>query len=769
MAKLVFTEEEKNRLKELVNHYEDEDRDVRDRQIRTWRRLKLLWGGFQKVWYSEVAHDWRIWDEQQASDVNSQDYYDKPINVFRAYLESIIAALSTVIPPIKCYPDDADNPLDVSTAKAGDKIAELISRHNDVSLLWLHALYIYCTEGMVACYNYSDEDDKYGTYEKDNYEDVEEMRESSICPRCGATMDGAEAASFYNGLSDEYDPSDEDITIQNLINQDKKLCPECLMAVDPTVTQEPITVSRMVGKTKHAKTRQCMEVYGGLYVKVANYAKKQSETPYLGFSYETNFVFARDRYPDIRDKIASGTGGSDEPYARWGRSNPQYQGEIPRDTVTCRNYWIRPEAFEYFEDKEEAKKFKKKLPNGAKIVLVDDEFAEACNESLDDHWTLTHNPLADFLNHDPIGLLLTSIQEITNDLVSLTLQTIEHGIPQTFADPQVLNFKAYSQMETVPGGIYPATPKSGKSVGDGFYEVKTSTLSAEVLPFANKMQEFGQLVSGAMPSLFGGQIGGSGTASEYSMSRAQSLQRLQSTWKMFTVWWKTIFGKVIPAYIKTVQEDEKIVKRNEFGNFVNILIRKAELEGKIGSVEIEANENLPMTWNQRRDMITKMLEANNPQILSMLAQPENLPLIWESIGISDFYVPGEDDRNKQYAEIKQLLNSEPLVMPLAPEAELMAMETGVEAQPMEEPSVEVDPIIDNHMIEFEICRKWAVSEAGQLAKVDNPLGYKNVLLHAMQHKMFMQQAMMEAGAAPLGSPKEDTEAPIGESNVKSAV
>ena len=40
-------------------------------------------------------------------------------------LNQLLLLLSVTVPPITCYPDDADNPLDVTTAKAGDKIAEL--------------------------------------------------------------------------------------------------------------------------------------------------------------------------------------------------------------------------------------------------------------------------------------------------------------------------------------------------------------------------------------------------------------------------------------------------------------------------------------------------------------------------------------------------------------------------------------------------------------------------------------------------------------------
>jgi hypothetical protein len=327
-------------------------------------------------------------------------------------------------------------------------------------------------------------------------------------------------------------------------------------------------------------------------------------------------------------------------------------------------------------------------------------------------------------------------------------------------------------MEVLPGGVYPATPRAGKSVQEGFYEVRTATLSGEILPFGQNVQQLGQLVSGALPSLFGGQMSESRTASEYSMSRAQALQRLQNTWKVFTVWWKQIFGKVIPAYIKDVKEDEKDVQRDAHGNFVNVFVRKAELEGRLGKIELDASENLPMTWNQRKDTVMKLLELGNPDILQILGAPENLPLIREAIGLNEFYVPGEDDRTKQYDEINKLLNSQPLMIPPDPMMEQQAMMMGQQLEPQMEPSVPIDPDIDNHQIEFEICRAWLVSEAGRLAKEENPEGYQNVLLHARWHLQIMQMQMMQQqaqGAPPNEKPNESTTAPIqGESDVRSS-
>lgn len=739
--KKVIPEDVKRLLKQVADHFDQEDRPARERQLRTWRRLKLVWEGFQRTWYSEVAHDWRIWDENITDSDNDQSYYDKPINVFRAYLESIIAALSITVPSIKCYPDDADNPLDLSTAKAGDKIADLIYRHNDAPLLWLHALFIFCTEGMTACYSYPKEDEEYGTYIKNDYEETTE--ESYVCPNCHANVPDE---IMSNREMDEYMPDDDDIISHDLIGEEGPLCPECLALLDPALQKSPLIVTRLVGTTKMPKSRICTEVYGGLYVKVPNYAMKQRDIPYLHFNYETHYSNVVDRYEELEGKFGPGKpssgSGPHDAYEQWARLSPQYHGEYPTGTVTVRNCWQRASSFHVLPS-EDAKKLKKLYPDGVKIIIVNDCFADAEGECLDDCWTLTVNPLSDYIHHDPLGLLLTSIQDVTNDLVSLILQTIEHGIPQTFADPAVLNFEKYKQTEVIPGGIFPAKPQTGKTVGEAFHEVKTATLSQEVLPFFAKIQELGQIISGALPSLFGGQVSGSRTASEYSMSRAQALQRLQNNWKIFTMWWKAIYGKVIPMYIKEVQEDERNVELDDQGRFINVFIRKAEIEGKIGRIELEANENLPLTWSQKKDTYMQLLENQNPKVQETISSPENIQMLADAIGLADFTVPGADDRQKQYEEIQQLINSEPITIPPDPIAvEFAAMQGAPPPTEMEVPSVEIDPDVDNHDIEADICRRYLVSAAGRQLKLDNPMGYKNILLHMKAHMEQIQMSMM---------------------------
>jgi hypothetical protein len=802
-----YNEDIEQLLKTVYDSCSEEDQAVRERQLREWRRFKLLWEGFNQIWFSSVAHDWRVWDETEVQD-NDQAYYDKPMNVFKAYLESIIAALSVTVPPVKCFPDDATNTLDIATARAGDKIGQLVYRHNNVPLLWLHALFIYCTEGMVACRNYSHESKDYGFYTEHQYEDVEEEHKLTTCSSCGYTINdealGTSAAESIDADSlnqnpeqmpegqndpkawnqaknqeiDEFDPGLEDIDLHSQIFAGKELCPSCMAIMDPSISTEKFVTSRIVGSKTFPKSRIHLEAFGGLYVKVPNYARNQAKCPYLIFSREEDYSMVIEEYNHLYGnkklkrelKVTPGeTPGGYEEYAQWARLSPQYRGEYPLNVVTVNDAWIRPSRFNCLPNEEDVKKLKNLFPDGVRITVVNDVFAAACPEPLDDHWTLLENPLSDYVHFEPLGQSLTSVQDITNDLISLILQTIEHGIGQTFVDPAVVDLDAYEQTETVPGGIYPTKPQpSGSDIRSKFFEVRTATLSQEVMPFYQQVQSTGQLTSGALPSLFGGQIVGSETASVYSMSREQARQRQNNAWKMFTIWWKKIFSKVVPMYIDNVKEDERDVQTDNDGNFINVVIRKAELEGKIGKIELEANENLPLTWHQRQAIIEKLFNNPNPEIMKVLSAPENAPLIYEYLGLSDFYVPGEDDVIQQYDEIRLLLDSEPIA------DEVIDPMTG---QPVEDmvPSVEIDPINDNHEVGFRICRKWIISEEGRQAKQDNSGGYMNVLLHGKLHFMELQRMQAEAamaeqaqGAAPPKKPKEtDQEAPImGESNVE---
>jgi len=570
---------------------------------------------------------------------------------------------------------------------------------------------------------------------------------------------GAAGAEMNPGMSGGMPPQQAQI-----------YCPECDAPIDPSIEKTKVLLRRISHYEESPKSQIDIEVFGGLYVKIPIYARNQEEMPYLRYTYETHYSNVRKEYPHIRDKFSEGysSAGFGEPYEKWGRLSTQYLGDYPTNTLTCSHYWFRPETYYTLRDDDLTKELEELFPDGCCVTLIEDQFAGVTGAKLDDEWVITKNPLSDYVTFQPMGTKMIDVQDISNELLSLTLQTIEHGIPQTFADPNVLDFTAYGQTSVSPGMLYPAVPKGGKSMGDAFYEVKTATLSAEVLPFGQSVQSLGQLAVGALPSLFGGaDMSGSKTASQYSMSRNQAMQRLQNSWKMLTVFWKDIFTLAIPAYMECVTEDEKFVKKDPNGSFINVFIRKVELEGKIGSIELEGAENLPSTWMQKKDTIMQFLQAANPVVMQAMIDPINLPIIAESVGLGSLSLPGVDDRTKQYEEIGVLISSAPIMMP-APDP-MQMIEQGMDPtmmdpsmlMPQEMPSVEPEPEVDMHQVHIQICKSWLVGDAGRLAKIENPDGYRNVLLHFKMHKEMEQQEMMQQAMMGMPPPGPGAEGPEG--------
>lgn len=791
---LNLNDEEIKDLLSMRDHFWDEDTATRQSLLQKYRRLKLFWNNISNVWFDSVAHDWRVGNtfDDSISGSSDQAFYDQRINVFRAYLESIFAALSSLVPPVKAYPDDAENASDIETAKAASKIASLIYRHNEADMLWLHNLYIWGTEGLVCGYNYAKYDKKYGTYKLDTYKKVPEIHRVTTCPLCQFELNdelvteeqlqqeqliqqqqqllqqqeqqqlqqGQEQLEQELGSNESIEGQEPTVEqgleqaapVDPTMNQDMmggvmpgmEICPNCQQPMTPQSEVLHSVADKFISTEDIPKGRIHLESYGGLNVKIPLYARKQEECLYLFYCYETHYANAIEMYPDLHDKLNKKSSrrqsGSYDSYEQWARLSTEYKGEYPNNVVTIKSAWFKRSAYNILSE-DRSKHWKKKYPDGVSATFIDDLFACAKQEQLDEHWTLEYNPLADYLSNDPLGMLLTSVQEITNDLISLTKQTIEHGVGLTFVDPQVVDLNAYSQTEVVPGALIPTKSISGnKKIGDGFYEIKTATLSGEVMPFGEQIQSLGQLASGAIPSLFGGQIEGSETASQYSMSTNAAKSRLGNTWKTKCNWWKNYIGKGIYMYISIIETDERDVQAREDGSFINIVIKKAELSGKIGRIELAANENLPMNWAQKKDVIMQLLQTPNPNIVQMLMQPENLPILREAIGLDDFYVPGADDVEKQWAEISMLIESQPIP-------------TGDMLNPLM-PSVEIDDLVDTHPIHFEIVRKWAVSEVGQYYKYNLPDEYENVLLHGKMHLTALQNSQMAQGMSGEGNPDE---------------
>jgi hypothetical protein len=488
-------------------------------------------------------------------------------------------------------------------------------------------------------------------------------------------------------------------------------------------------------------------MYGPLNVKVPMWIKEQSQTPYLILETDESVYMMREIYPEYEEFIDDIS--YPDSWEREGRIPTHYRTDFPKGMCSVKRVWLRPFAYNYYKsDESEAQELRKKYPDGLYAVIINnDKVVECIKDKLDDHWTLTENPLSEVIHSEPLGTPMVPLQDITNELANLTLETVEFGLTEVFADTTTLDFDSYQTQEARPGQISPAKAPAGQTLAAGFHEIKPAVMSREIELFAERIEHMTQFVMGSYPSVYGGaQEGGGGTAKEYEMSKASALQRLGSTWVIIQDWWSTVIGKATKSFAEHMMEDEKFVQPRG-GGFLNVWIRKIELNGEVGDIIPDVSEALPVSWSQKRDIMLNLMSMKDPRIGDILAHPENASLVASTIGLPELYIPGDDSRNKQLMEIQMLIMTEPMQqMAMGPMGPMPKMQS----------SVPVELLSDEHSVEAEVCKAWIRSEVGQDAKQSNPGGYANVLAHLQEH--------LEAEAMMAPAPTDGQDEEMGDVN-----
>jgi hypothetical protein len=776
-------------LSALVEQIDLRDQFARDRLMKVYKRNEYFWEGIQNIYFSEVAHDWRYFgadDEENSDPYEEANIEAKVVNIYKAHGEIIIAAISQSLPSTRFFPNDADQAADIYTAQAFSRLAELIRKHNKAPFLFMKAIGLLYNQGVIAAYTYNDRDEKYGVDKVDHYKDITKQMGIDYCPDCGAElavhpmnspeepasglplapapgpsapMEGMppampEGPPPMQGMPPEMPlppdmeqmPGEEfpaplplpmSPEQQTMPPQDMAMCPNC-GPVSPFSDMQEEQETVLDFTEVIPKCRQIIELYGGTNVQIAPRAKTLTQSGYLILNDEHDVAEMQDRFPHIAHKI-SATADS-ERYDRWARSPSIVQSDDDAEICTCRQVWLRPWMFNKLgkADDETVMALRDKFPSGIRAIYINDVLAEVNDEDMDEFWTVSVDPILDRVHGQPHANPMIPIQEMTNELFQLTIETIRHGIPETFVDSSIIDLQKYARQEVSPGSMYPVKAPVGGNIGAAFYTNKAAMLSREHKEFADDLQVAGQFVLGTVPSVYGGsQQGGSDTAAEYSMSRAQALQRLQIIYKMISFFWTELESKAVKIYAKNMKTDEKIVKSQGKNSYVNVWIRKAEMTGEVGQVEPELSEQFPLAWAQKRDIMMRLLELNSDAINEALFHPENRQVVSELVGIPELTVPGNADRTKQLYEIYELLNAEPQQIGVNP----------LDGTPMLQPTVPVEQEVDEHQVHIAVIKEWCVSEIGMDQKMTNPPGYMNVIAHLQAHVEINQQQMMQQALA----------------------
>ncbi len=530
-----------------------------------------------------------------------------------------------------------------------------------------------------------------------------------------------------------------------------------LLTEEDFVAAESVTVPLAQTRLRVPNGQEVITIVGGLELKTPPWANEMHEYPYLQWNLEVHQARLRAAYPHAADKIGSPVAPGSQQYERLARLSQSQGGPVTEggdsnmNLITFQRTWLRPWAFFALEDKSLRDELLQMFPDGAYVAFAGDAYCESRNEIMDDHWRVLHALPGDGSSGRPaLGDALISVQERFNSLSNLQMETYEYGIPPIYADSEVLDFDALQSQTSEPGAHYPARAKPGQSLAAGFFQPEAAEVPGDLSEHAaNLMGPVAQFLTGAFPALFGGAMSNNDTASGYAMARDQAMGRIGLVWRRMKFFHADIMLLAVDCFRRNRPNDVEVTLLGAGAAFESQWIRLADLKGNLFSYP-ETDEQYPTLWSQQRAVLLQLIANPDPQIQAVLAHPENMALVKRLIGLEEFVIPDEESRTKQYREIAQLVGELPLVKRQDVTAAVHpafkeAAASGVDAEIIL-PSVMPDEFADNHAVELEICMRWFSSDAGQVAKIEAPLGYANVRAHALFHRDFLRK--QQAAAMP---------------------
>jgi len=728
--------------------------------------------------------------------------YQFVTNFYQGFGLSFVAVLSQDVPSVRFYPQSAQSLVDIAAARAASDVAELVERNNHVEHLLTSIGYFLWTDGKLGAYvRYVKDGQRFGFREEEILAAVEVPlgEDVWVCPDCGKETP---AGGGYQGVQDGYQRSDisdqeareegggslgdggegksrslvsglqmaqtsgRDDNEGGDANGATAVCPGCGAELSEKDLRraERVTVPRVVETRRVANGQEVISIAGGLELNTPVWANEMHEYPYLQWQAEVHRAKLKAAYPLAAGKIeAAPSQGPEDVYARVSRLSVEqglpsiHPGDALMNLITFDRTWLRPWAFYGIENEEVRKELLALFPDGCYVGFAGDVYCEARNESMDDHWRVLHALPGDGQNRPSVGDSLVQVQERYNTLSNMQAETYEYGIPPIYADPQVLDFDALANQVAEPAAHFPARARPGQPLAAGFFQPAPAQVPPDMIRHQQDLiGPVSQFLTGLFPAVFGGNMEDVKTASGYALARDQAMGRLGLVWRRLKQFYGEVMLLGVDCFRKNRPEDVDVPLLGPDGTLDARMIRVGDLKGNI-CVHPETDETFPRLKSQQRGVLQQLFGLKDPLIQEALAEPANLGYIKNVLGLTELVIPGEDARNKQLREIQVLLGSAPIVIqqrvgggqdagsqPGSLDSGPTKTQTSARGDnPIGDgivmlPSVAVDVLMDEHAVEFEECKRWANSEAGQSAKMTNPAGFANVRAHAEAHLRAIQ-------------------------------
>lgn len=682
----------KSLLSEEIEGDTDPDKVV---QYARARFNTLLWKNIQFV--APVMGNNGIADYQQVggngqtgNNYGAAGSFDYTQNDFRGFGLKYCAVVGQRAPNVKARADDPNNEESVNSTRTADDVNAILNSWWDIDNASVMVAYYNYTTGPSFLYTpYVADGDKYGWREEPNYDTQSQPMGDPYhhCMNCGTDSPQPENGS----------------------------CPQCQKPMGPESQMDPesVDVPTQSGTTKYPNGRvQCI-ITDCTTTTTPFPVQKMEDCPWLKYSLEENKGILLTAYPQLRGKNLDNQGDS-------AQSN---QGRMARDAAISPTggplrhnnsrwlhdrIWIQKNQYSLVKEDSTKKLLTDNYPDGLKITQVQGEVVKLENECLHKLWAVVKPQVGPTINSDGVGQDMVSEQLLKNHMLNIAAETFERGIPQTLYDPRVFNGKAWGSRRASPAEMIPTLPNSvTDSLEDAFFQLPPAQFSAQQEPWMASVMQGAMTNVGITPAIFGG--GDASTARAAEINKNAAMMQLGLNWMFNRKGWESAKYNAVLQLAKygsgIVQGGSKMV---DLSNLTTT------------GWHFEADEAIPSTWGQRRDLLQFFMEKP-PAILEAFGftSPSNImesaallgmPVGWETPGVADI--------QKVEATIKKLLQAAPIQKP--------NQDGSTDIQP----SIPIDDFEDNHTLVAKYIQEWAqgASLPGQVRET-NPNGYANVIAY----------------------------------------
>lgn len=658
--------------------------------------------------------------------------YDYVSNHFRQWGLISIAAVTRKVPKVRAKPSSARNEKDIATAKAFDKIANLIERNNKIGTLIREEGRLLYVQGGFGAYCRFVRSEDYGVTDEPIVEQqqVPLQEEGFSCPVCG-----------------EFSPTQP----TGLGPSALPVCQACGTPLSEANYQQAEFASAPVvtGYKQVPKGQEKITIHGLLTLKLLPWANNQEESPYLINASLHPASAIRAAWPLRANMIGMDSDGSDGVSSTEDTRDARYQASLAappqqfgayastgmtlRGMVLLKQCWIRNWGFWECQDQNMVKKLLKLFPDGVHFNYIGKTFLNGENENLDKFWKICIGPLGNGIYRGGTGQDSISVNKRINDVANIQQEYVEHAaFPTVFADARFINMEGWMSRRQEAGSIFPIHPEHGGnqvSLKDMMYQ-PTQRLDGNIYGYGASLEQLGQQLTGALPSVFGGGIEHNETLGGYSQAREDALGRLQLLWKSVREFHAELMLIAVECFRANRTEDAELTVVQKSGEFASEFIRLDEIQGNI-TVEPEVDEDFPSTTGELRKNISELLTAIPEFITPILANPSNVDFVKRVLGSPDLIIPAEAAREKTFRDIFRLCQEKPVGWEPGPDGQMLAI-----------PSVMPEMFIDDHITAIAVVQEWCrSSDPGQgiETKQTNPEAYANVVGFMLLHISQMQQ------------------------------